>query len=57
MNLIAAYGTHPDITGATTLADKRAAAKALIALAQTSPPDPTDLVTYPGGAPTRYLAT
>lgn len=49
VNLIAAYGRHPDITGATSVADKRAAAEALIALAQTSPPDPTDVVAYPLG--------
>ena len=38
VNLIAAYGTHPDITSATTVADKRAAAAALIADAQLSAP-------------------
>ncbi len=38
VNLIAAYGTHPDITLATTLVDKRAAAEALIADAQLSTP-------------------
>ena len=30
INFIAAYGTHDSITGATTLADKRAAATALV---------------------------
>ena len=30
INFIAAYGTHPSITGATTLADKRAAATLLV---------------------------
>src|SRR5262249_35253903 len=30
INFIAAYGTHPSITGATTLADKRAAAAAIV---------------------------
>ncbi|MFL5302697.1 MAG: peroxidase family protein, partial [Anaeromyxobacteraceae bacterium] len=31
VNFIAAYATHPSVTGATTVADKRAAAAALIA--------------------------
>src|SRR4051812_29935133 len=30
INFVAAYGKHPTITGATTLADKRAAAKAIV---------------------------
>src|SRR6185503_17564661 len=30
VNYVAAYGTHPTITGATTLAGKRAAAKAIV---------------------------
>jgi Ca2+-binding RTX toxin-like protein len=31
VNFVAAYGTHPTVTGATTIADKRAAAAALVA--------------------------
>ena len=38
INFVAAYGQHPSITGATTLADKRAAARAIV---DPSPGDPT----------------
>ena len=38
INFVAAYGTHPTITSATTLADKRAAARAIV------DPLPTDLI-------------
>ncbi len=37
INFVAAYGTHPSITSATTLAGKRAAAKLIV-----DPADPTD---------------
>src|SRR5262249_56012698 len=37
VNFVAAYGTHPSIVNATTLADKRSAAKAIV---DPQPPDP-----------------
>jgi Ca2+-binding RTX toxin-like protein len=37
VNFVAAYGTHPTITAATTLADKRAAAQAIIDTMNTNP--------------------
>ena len=43
---MAAYGTHPTITGATTLAGKRAAARAIV-----DPADPaTDVPRRPADA-------
>ncbi len=39
-NFVAAYGTHPSITNATTVADKRAAALALVGVFPPGPPDP-----------------
>jgi hypothetical protein len=43
VNFIAAYGTHPSIQAATRVADKRAAAQALIDLAANpAPADPAD---------------
>jgi beta-lactam-binding protein with PASTA domain len=38
VNFVAAYGTHPTITGATTLADKRAAADAIVNGVGAAPP-------------------
>ncbi|MDX6723244.1 MAG: hypothetical protein QOD73_1648, partial [Solirubrobacteraceae bacterium] len=50
INFIAAYGTHPTITAATTLAAKRAAAKAIVdpsAAPATNPADiPTDAADF-----------
>src|SRR5215831_11649060 len=40
VNFVAAYGTHSSITSATTLADKRAAALALVENASLTMPDP-----------------
>src|SRR5690606_5259872 len=39
INFIAAYGTHDSITQATTVADKRAAAEALVYASDNSPAD------------------
>ncbi|WP_297325718.1 peroxidase family protein [Nitrosomonas sp.] len=62
-NFIAAYGTHPSITSATTMADKRAAAQALVDGAENgTDPDAVDFInsfgTYanlPSGATTTGL--
>ena len=54
INFVAAYGKHPSITGATTLATKRAAAKAIVdptAAPATNPADiPTDAADFMFGA-------
>jgi Ca2+-binding RTX toxin-like protein len=44
VNFIAAYGTHPDITGATTLAAKRAAAAAIVFGGTGAPSDHLDFL-------------
>src|SRR5207244_6811002 len=49
VNFIAAYGTHPDITGATTLADKRAAAAAIVFGSAGAPGDRRDFLYSAGG--------
>ncbi len=43
INFVAAYGTHPSITGATTAAAKRAAAKAIIDPTAEPATDPADI--------------
>ncbi len=43
INFVAAYGTHPTITGATTLAAKRAAAKAIVDPSSAPATDPADI--------------
>jgi Ca2+-binding RTX toxin-like protein len=48
INFIAAYGTHPLITGATTLADKRAAADLLVFGGPGEPPDRLDFLNSTG---------
>ena len=45
INFIAAYGTHATITGATTLADKRAAAEAIVFGGAGAP---ADRLAFPG---------
>ena len=48
VNFIAAYGTHSSITNATTLADKRAAAMALVFGGSGSPADRLDFLSSSG---------
>jgi Ca2+-binding RTX toxin-like protein len=48
INFIAAYGTHTTITAATTLADKRAAATAIVLGGATAPADRLDFVNGTG---------
>ncbi|MCP2020160.1 UNVERIFIED_ORG: Ca2+-binding RTX toxin-like protein [Pseudomonas reinekei] len=48
INFIAAYGTHSTITGATTLADKRAAAADLVLGSATAPADRLDFLNSTG---------
>ncbi|MGH6636996.1 MAG: peroxidase family protein, partial [Polaromonas sp.] len=48
VNFIAAYGTHASITAATTLADKRAAAVALVLGGTGAPPDRLDFLNSMG---------
>ncbi|WP_044870706.1 peroxidase family protein [Pseudomonas sp. LFM046] len=48
INFIAAYGTHDTITGATTLADKRAAAAAIVLGGATAPADRVDFLNSTG---------
>ncbi|RAI66487.1 heme peroxidase [Pseudomonas fluorescens] len=48
INFIAAYGTHPTITAATTLADKRAAAADLVLGGATAPADRVDFLNSTG---------
>jgi Ca2+-binding RTX toxin-like protein len=48
INFIAAYGTHPTITAATTLADKRAAAADLVLGSATAPADRVDFLNSTG---------
>ncbi|MFP3526776.1 hypothetical protein SB912_30245, partial [Pantoea sp. SIMBA_072] len=48
INFIAAYGTHATITGATTEADKRAAAVALVLGGSGSPLDRLDFLNGTG---------
>ncbi len=43
INFVAAYGTHPTITSQTSLADRRAAAKAIIDPSSGTPTDPADI--------------
>jgi Ca2+-binding RTX toxin-like protein len=43
INFVAAYGTHPSITSQTTLAGRRAAAKAIVDPSSTPPSDPTTI--------------
>ncbi len=43
VNFVAAYGTHPTITSATTLAAKRAAAKAIVDPTSAPATDPADI--------------
>ena len=43
INFVAAYGRHPTITDATTLADKRAAAKAIVDPSSAPATDPADI--------------
>ncbi|MGY2874413.1 Ca2+-binding RTX toxin-like protein/methionine-rich copper-binding protein CopC [Marmoricola sp. URHA0025 HA25] len=43
INFVAAYGTHPSITGATTLAAKRAAAKAIVDPSSAPASDPATI--------------
>jgi Ca2+-binding RTX toxin-like protein len=44
INFVAAYGTHPSITGVSTLAGKRAAAKAIVDPSSgATPTDPADI--------------
>ncbi|MFZ6049903.1 peroxidase family protein [Pseudomonas sp. CR3202] len=48
INFIAAYGTHDTITSATTLADKRAAAAAIVLGGATAPADRVDFLNSSG---------
>lgn len=48
VNFIAAYGTHPTITAATTTAAKRAAALAIVLGDTTAPPDSVDFLSGTG---------
>ncbi|WP_103103007.1 peroxidase family protein [Pseudomonas sp. LFM046] len=48
INFIAAYGTHTSITGATLLADKRAAATAIVLGGATAPADRLDFLNGTG---------
>jgi Ca2+-binding RTX toxin-like protein len=48
VNFIAAYGTHPDITGAATLAAKRAAAAAIVLGGADAPDDRLDFLAGTG---------
>jgi hypothetical protein len=48
INFIAAYGTHASITGATTLADKRAAASLLVLGGDGAPADRFDFLNSTG---------
>src|SRR5262249_36621757 len=48
VNFIAAYGTHSSITGATTLADKRAAATAIVLGGTGAPADRLDFLNSTG---------
>ena len=48
INFIAAYGTHATITGATTLADKRAAAAAIVLGGAGAPADRLDFLNSTG---------
>ncbi len=43
INFVAAYGTHPTIVSATTMADKRAAAKAIVDPTSAPATDPADI--------------
>ncbi|WP_427007783.1 peroxidase family protein [Pseudarthrobacter sp. H2] len=58
INFVAAYGTHPSITGQTTLAGKRAAAKAIVDPAPTdTTPIPTDAAEFMFGTGPTYAST
>jgi Ca2+-binding RTX toxin-like protein len=46
INFVAAYGTHPSITGATTLTAKRSAAALLVAGDPANPETPADSVAF-----------
>ncbi|WP_203791644.1 peroxidase family protein, partial [Paractinoplanes rishiriensis] len=46
INFVAAYGTHPSVTSATTLSAKRAAAALLVAGDPANPATPPDSVTF-----------
>ncbi|HEX8345127.1 MAG TPA: peroxidase family protein [Actinoplanes sp.] len=46
VNFVAAYGTHPSITGATTIAAKRTAAALLVAGDPANPATPADSVAF-----------
>jgi hypothetical protein len=48
VNFVAAYGTHPTVTGATTLADKRAAATLLVLGGAGAPADRLDFMNSTG---------
>ena len=48
VNFIAAYGTHPTITGATALEDKRAAAMAIVEGGAGAPSDRSDFLNSTG---------
>jgi Ca2+-binding RTX toxin-like protein len=50
MNFVAAYGTYPTITGATTLADKRAAAKAIVDPGPDATPPTADMMDFMNSA-------
>lgn len=46
INFVAAYGTYPSITGAATLADKRAAAKAIVDPGPGATPPTADMMDF-----------
>ncbi|NKX50324.1 heme peroxidase, partial [Arthrobacter deserti] len=57
VNFMAAYGTHPSITGATTIKDKRAAAQLLFDMDTTNPDTPADAFAFDNSAPDTEWAT
>ena len=58
INFVAAYGTHPSVTAATTVADKRAAATLLVKGGLGEPADSAEFMTSQGAwIPVNDLAT
>ncbi|MCG2624555.1 Ig-like domain-containing protein [Arthrobacter sp. I2-34] len=57
VNFMAAYGTHPSITNATTIKAKRAAAQLLFDMDVTNPDTPADAYAFVNSAPETQWAT
>ncbi|NKX54309.1 Ig-like domain-containing protein, partial [Arthrobacter mobilis] len=57
VNFMAAYGTHPSITGATSIKDKRAAAQLLFDMDVNNPDTPADAYSFVNSAPETEWAT